>query len=53
MGGKSPQKEQTLQQAQKLQENLGADYKVVVAMRYWHPFTEEALNQLFQEKIKK
>ncbi|MBX0313242.1 MAG: ferrochelatase [Sulfurihydrogenibium sp.] len=53
MGGKSPQKEQTLQQAQKLQERLGEDYKVVVAMRYWHPFTEEALNQLFQEKIKK
>jgi len=43
MGGKSPQKEQTIEQAKKLQELLGKEYKVVVAMRYWHPFTEEAL----------
>lgn len=53
MGGKSPQKEQTLQQAESLQDILGDDYKVVVAMRYWHPFTEEALQSLFKEEIKK
>ena len=53
MGGKSPQKEQTLKQAKLLQEALGDRYKVVVAMRYWHPFTEEALNELFQEDIEK
>ncbi len=53
MGGKSPQKEQTQLQAQALQKVLGDKYKVVVAMRYWHPFTEEALNDLFKEEIEK
>lgn len=52
MGGKSPQKEQTLQQARELQNVLGENFKVVVAMRYWHPFTEEALDELFKEDIK-
>ncbi|GAB6071730.1 ferrochelatase [Venenivibrio stagnispumantis] len=53
MGGKSPQREQTEEQAKALQEALGENYKVVVAMRYWHPFTEEALSQLKNENIKK
>jgi len=53
MGGKSPQKEQTIQQAEELQKKLGENYKVVVAMRYWHPFTEEALKKLFEEDIEK
>jgi len=53
MGGKSPQKEQTLEQAGKLQEALGEEFKVVVAMRYWHPFTEEALDELFKEEIER
>ncbi|MCX7738443.1 MAG: ferrochelatase [Hydrogenothermaceae bacterium] len=53
MGGKSPQKEQTLHQAQALQDALGDNYKVVVAMRYWHPFTEEALEELFKERVSK
>ncbi|RMA97675.1 ferrochelatase [Hydrogenothermus marinus] len=53
MGGKSPQKEQTLEQAKELQKALGDKYKVVVAMRYWHPFTEEALNELFKDDIDK
>ncbi len=53
MGGKSPQKEQTQLQGQALQKALGEKYKVVVAMRYWHPFTEEALNDMFKEKIEK
>ncbi|WP_457625499.1 ferrochelatase [Persephonella sp.] len=53
MGGKSPQKEQTLQQAKALQEQLGEDFTVVVAMRYWHPFTEEAVDRLMKEDIKK
>jgi len=51
MGGKSPQKEQTLQQAEALQKALGKNYKVVVAMRYWHPFTQEALEQLKDEDL--
>jgi len=53
IGGKSPQKEQTFKQAKALQEKLGDRYKVVVAMRYWHPFTEEALNELLKEDLEK
>jgi ferrochelatase len=53
MGGKSPQKEQTLAQAKALQETLGDKYKVVVAMRYWHPFTQEALQELKNENLEK
>ncbi|WP_297453014.1 ferrochelatase [Persephonella sp.] len=51
MGGKSPQKEQTLQQAEKLQRLLGNDYLVTVAMRYWHPFTEEAVETLIKNNV--
>ncbi len=53
MGGKSPQREQTKEQAQELQKLLGDRYKVVIAMRYWHPFTEEALEELFKEEIER
>ena len=53
MGGKSPQKEQTEEQAKSLQNVLGKDFKVVVAMRYWHPFTEEALEKLKNENLEK
>jgi ferrochelatase len=53
MGGKSPQKEQTYQQAKALQEALGDRYKVVVAMRYWHPFTQQALEELKNEYLEK
>ncbi len=53
MGGKSPQKEQTQAQAKALQEALGEDFKVVVALRYWHPLTEEALRELFRYPIKR
>ena len=52
IGGKSPQKEQTLKQALALQKKLGYRYRVVVAMRYWHPFTEEAVRDLLREDIK-
>ncbi|MFN3598719.1 MAG: ferrochelatase [Aquificaceae bacterium] len=51
MGGKSPQREQTQAQAQALQKALGEDYKVVVALRYWHPLTEEALMDLLSYPI--
>ncbi|NPA51667.1 MAG: ferrochelatase [Aquificae bacterium] len=53
MGGKSPQKEQTLDQARELQNILGDRYIVTVAMRYWYPFTEEALEKLKDENIDK
>ena len=51
MGGKSPQREQTEKQAGALQEALGYQFRVVVAMRYWHPFTEEALRELSKEDL--
>ncbi|MCS7170715.1 MAG: ferrochelatase [Aquificaceae bacterium] len=53
MGGKSPQKEQTQTQAKALQEALGEEFKVVVALRYWHPMTEEALKELFKSPVKR
>jgi len=53
MGGKSPQKEQTLEQAKALQSALGEGFKVVVALRYWHPMTEEALRELFEHPIER
>ncbi|MDW8237847.1 MAG: ferrochelatase [Aquificaceae bacterium] len=52
MGGCSPQKEQTLAQAKALQDALGDGYRVVVALRYWHPMTEEAIKSLPLEKLK-
>jgi ferrochelatase len=55
IGGKSPLKDYTLQQAdlleRKLNEKLPA--KVYVAMRYWQPFTEEALDAIERDGIKK
>jgi protoporphyrin/coproporphyrin ferrochelatase len=55
IGGKSPLKDFTLQQArlleQKLNEKLPA--KVYTAMRYWHPLTEEALDEIEKDGIKK
>ncbi|MFN4320368.1 MAG: ferrochelatase [Aquificaceae bacterium] len=53
MGGRSPQREQTQAQARALQEALGEGYKVVVALRYWHPFTEEALRELLSYPIER
>jgi len=52
MGGKSPQLEQTLEQAKALQDKLGESYKVVVGMRYWKPFIRDALKTLIDEGIK-
>jgi ferrochelatase len=43
IGGKSPLVEETWKQAQALERELGPDHKVLVAMRYWHPFASEAL----------
>ncbi len=55
MGGKSPLPEATARQARALEEALqlgplkGA--RVYVAMRYWHPFTEEAVERIRQDSI--
>lgn len=46
IGGKSPLLETTRAQASALEELLGPNSKVFIAMRYWHPFTEEAVNDV-------
>ena len=55
IGGKSPIKDYTLHQAslleQKLNEQMSA--KVYVAMRYWNPSTDEALDAIDRDGIKK
>jgi ferrochelatase len=48
MGGKSPLLENTLNQAKTLEESLGKEYKVFIAMRYWHPLTQETANLVKQ-----
>jgi len=50
IGGKSPIRELTERQAsaleRELRESRGLNARVVVAMRYWHPLTEEAVEQV-------
>jgi len=51
IGGKSPLLELTQAQAHALSQTLTArlpddEIKVVIAMRYWHPFAEEAVHEL-------
>jgi protoporphyrin/coproporphyrin ferrochelatase len=49
IGGGSPIRRFTEQQAQALESELanrGVDARCFVAMRYWHPFTSEAIAQL-------
>src|SRR5437016_14447698 len=53
IGGGSPIRRFTEQQARALEDRLadaGLDARCVVAMRYWHPFTEEAIAQLREEQ---
>lgn len=45
LGGKSPLLEQTQDQAAALEKLLGNDFKVLIAMRYWHPFADQALQE--------
>ncbi|MBC7898932.1 MAG: ferrochelatase [Saprospiraceae bacterium] len=55
IGGKSPLKDFTLGQAKLLEEKLNEEFpaRVFAAMRYWHPFTEEVLDDLEREGFKK
>jgi ferrochelatase len=48
IGGKSPILEFTRRQAEALEAELRRDFdaRVVIAMRYWHPFTQEAIDEL-------
>ncbi|MDP8962801.1 MAG: ferrochelatase [Cyanobacteriota bacterium] len=54
IGGGSPLRHITQAQAQALQEQLqsqGKDAKVYIGMRYWHPFTEEAIARIKRDAI--
>ncbi|NEP08707.1 MAG: ferrochelatase [Symploca sp. SIO2C1] len=54
IGGGSPLRQVTEAQAQALQEHLhqqGEEARIYVGMRYWHPFTEEAVDQIKRDKI--
>jgi protoporphyrin/coproporphyrin ferrochelatase len=54
IGGGSPIRRFTEQQARALEACLrrqGMDARCVVAMRYWHPFTEEAIAQLLRADV--
>lgn len=49
LGGKSPILEETQKQAHCLEAVLnesGSGYKVFIAMRYWHPFTETCIKHV-------
>lgn len=41
IGGRSPILPETQKQADALQAALGDDFRVFVAMRYWHPFADQ------------
>ncbi|MBI4780132.1 MAG: ferrochelatase [Oscillatoriophycideae cyanobacterium NC_groundwater_1537_Pr4_S-0.65um_50_18] len=54
IGGGSPLRRITEEQAQALQESLkhkGQDAQVYIGMRYWHPFTEEAIARIKRDGI--
>ncbi|HEY3307780.1 MAG TPA: ferrochelatase [Desulfuromonadaceae bacterium] len=51
IGGKSPLRELTEQQAAELEQVLGDGYRCFVAMRYWKPDTIEALTAIKREGI--
>lgn len=56
IGGGSPLLQITEAQAEALQTKLqeqGEDIKVYVGMRYWHPFTEEAIAQIKADNVQK
>ena len=55
IGGGSPQRKITEAQAEALENKLkemGHDAKIYIGMRYWHPFTEEAIAQIKKDGIK-
>lgn len=46
IGGKSPLLALTQQQARALEADLGPDYRCFIAMRYWHPFARETVQEV-------
>lgn len=56
IGGGSPLREITEAQASALEtklQEMGQDVSVYIGMRYWHPFTEEAIAQIKSDGITK
>ena len=55
IGGGSPLRKLSQKQAEALESNLSenGDFKVYIAMRYWHPHTKIAVEELIAEGIKK
>jgi ferrochelatase len=56
IGGGSPLRRITEAQADALQEQLqalGQEVSVYVGMRYWHPYTEEAIARITQDNIER
>jgi ferrochelatase len=55
MGGRSPILKLTTRQARALERALAPDLpvKAYVAMRYWHPFTEAAVDQIARDGIRR
>ena len=53
IGGKSPLRELTEQQATALEAALGESYRCFVAMRYWHPFAPEAVAAIEKQGIRR
>ncbi|MGL4880225.1 MAG: ferrochelatase [Waterburya sp.] len=56
IGGGSPLREITEAQAKALETKLklmGQDAKIYIGMRYWHPFTEEAIAQIKNDGVNK
>jgi len=55
IGGRSPLLRMTNRQARALERRLrqDVDASVYVAMRYWHPFTEDVLRRLESDRIRR
>jgi ferrochelatase len=53
IGGRSPLRELTEAQAAALEAMLGSGYCCRVAMRYWHPFADEALAELKRAGVRR
>jgi ferrochelatase len=56
IGGGSPLRRITEAQAKEIESQLqaqGEDAKVYIGMRYWYPFTEEALEQIKRDGVEK
>ena len=54
IGGGSPLRQITEAQSQALEEHLSAmsqDARVYIGMRYWHPFTEEAIARIKRDRV--